>query len=85
MSEFKSVLSGVASAISVALIIDYGKAFLTVADNITQLQSRIARLTTVCHDPVPHSCLPEEVFKCEWPAIGQNCLPGEFSYAKPTA
>ncbi len=46
MSGFKSVLSGVASAISVALIIDYGKAFLTVADNITQLQSRISRLST---------------------------------------
>ncbi|CAH5090836.1 hypothetical protein AI2884V1_0905 [Serratia marcescens] len=46
MSGFKSVLSGVASAISVALIIDYGKAFLTVADNITQLQSRILRLST---------------------------------------
>ncbi|WP_241167530.1 tape measure protein [Serratia marcescens] len=35
-----------ASAISVSLIIDYGKAFLTVADNITQLQARIARLTS---------------------------------------
>lgn len=46
MSGFKLVLSGVASAISVALIIDYGKAFLTVADNITQLQSRILRLST---------------------------------------
>ncbi|MEO9268603.1 tape measure protein [Serratia ureilytica] len=46
MSGFKSVLSGVASAISVALIIDYGKAFLTVADNIAQLQSRILRLST---------------------------------------
>ncbi|HIE0650132.1 TPA: tape measure protein [Serratia marcescens] len=46
MSGFKSVLSGVASAISIALIIDYGKAFLTVADNITQLQSRILRLST---------------------------------------
>ncbi|CVH20062.1 Phage-related minor tail protein [Serratia marcescens] len=46
MSGFKTVLSGVASAISVALIIDYGKAFLTVADNITQLQSRILRLST---------------------------------------
>ncbi|HGM6837237.1 TPA: tape measure protein [Serratia marcescens] len=46
MSGFKSVLSGVASAISVALIVDYGKAFLTVADNITQLQSRILRLST---------------------------------------
>lgn len=46
MGGFKSVLSGVASAISIALIIDYGKAFLTVADNITQLQSRITRLST---------------------------------------
>ncbi|WEE06831.1 tape measure protein [Serratia marcescens] len=46
MSGFKSVLSGVASAISVALIIDYGKAFLTVADNIIQLQARILRLSS---------------------------------------
>ncbi|EOT1930162.1 tape measure protein, partial [Serratia marcescens] len=46
MSGFKSVLSGVASAISVALIVDYGKAFLTVADNITQLQARILRLSS---------------------------------------
>ena len=46
MGGFKSALSGVASAISIALIIDYGKAFLTVADNITQLQSRITRLST---------------------------------------
>lgn len=46
MGGLKTVISGVASAISVALIIDYAKAFLTVADNITQLQSRIARLST---------------------------------------
>lgn len=46
MGVLTSALSGVASAISVALIIDYGKAFLTVADNVTQLQARIARLTT---------------------------------------
>ncbi len=46
MGTLKSVLSGVASAISVALIIDYGKAFLEVADNVTQLQARIARLTS---------------------------------------
>lgn len=46
MGTLKSALSGVASAISVAIIIDYGKAFLTVADNVTQLQSRIARLST---------------------------------------
>ncbi|MFB5077467.1 tape measure protein [Raoultella sp. C349492] len=45
MGVLKSALSGVASAISVALIIDYGKAFLTVADNITQLQARISRLS----------------------------------------
>ncbi len=42
----KSALSGVASAITVSLIIDYGKAFLEVADNVTQLQSRIARLSS---------------------------------------
>ncbi len=46
MGVLTSALSGVASAISVALIIDYGKAFLTVADNVTQLQARISRLTT---------------------------------------
>lgn len=42
----KTVISGVASAISVALVIDYAKAFLTVADNITQLQARISRLSS---------------------------------------
>ncbi|MFK3762450.1 tape measure protein [Serratia ureilytica] len=46
MGGLKTVLTGVASATSVSLIIDYGKAFLTVADNITQLQARIARLTS---------------------------------------
>ncbi|AGQ30870.1 tape measure protein [Serratia liquefaciens] len=46
MGGLKTILTGVASAISVSLIIDYGKAFLTVADNITQLQARIARLTS---------------------------------------
>lgn len=45
MGVLKAALSGVASAISVALIIDYGKAFLTVADNVTQLQARISRLS----------------------------------------
>ena len=45
MDVLKSALSGVASAITVSLIIDYGKAFLEVADNVTQLQSRIARLS----------------------------------------
>lgn len=46
MSTLKSALSGVASAISVALIIDYGKAFLEVADNVTMLQARISRLSS---------------------------------------
>ncbi|HBW8088155.1 TPA: tape measure protein [Klebsiella pneumoniae] len=46
MDILKSALSGVASAITVSLIIDYGKAFLEVADNVTQLQSRIARLSS---------------------------------------
>lgn len=45
MGVLTAALSGVASAISVALIIDYGKAFLTVADNVTQLQARISRLS----------------------------------------
>ena len=46
MDVLKSALSGVASAITVSLIIDSGKAFLEVADNVTQLQSRIARLSS---------------------------------------
>ncbi|HAT1592407.1 TPA: tape measure protein [Klebsiella oxytoca] len=46
MGVLKAALSGVASAITVSLIIDYGKAFLEVADNVTQLQSRIARLSS---------------------------------------
>ncbi|EPG8405020.1 tape measure protein [Klebsiella pneumoniae] len=46
MDVLKSALSGVASAITVSLIIDYGKAFLEVADNVTQLQSRIVRLSS---------------------------------------
>lgn len=46
MDVLRSALSGVASAITVSLIIDYGKAFLEVADNVTQLQSRIARLSS---------------------------------------
>ncbi len=45
MSGLKAVLSGVASAISVAIVLDYAKAFLVVADNINQLQSRISRLS----------------------------------------
>lgn len=50
MDVLKSALSGVASAITVSLIIDYGKAFLEVADNVTQLQSRIARLSSGSDD-----------------------------------
>lgn len=46
MGYLKSALSGVASAITVALVVDYAKAFLTVADSITQLQSRISRLSS---------------------------------------
>ncbi len=46
MGVLKASLSGVASAITTAIIIDYGKAFLEVADNVTQLQSRILRLST---------------------------------------
>lgn len=46
MGTLKSALSGVASAISVALIIEYGKAFLEVADNVTMLQARISRLSS---------------------------------------
>lgn len=46
MGVLKATLSGVASAITTAIIIEYGKAFLEVADNVTQLQSRILRLST---------------------------------------
>lgn len=45
-SGLKTSMSMLASAISVSLIIEWGKRFLEVADNMTQLQARIARLST---------------------------------------
>ncbi|EFT8513285.1 tape measure protein [Salmonella enterica] len=45
-SGLKTSMSMLAVAISVSLIIEWGKRFLEVADNMTQLQARIARLST---------------------------------------
>ena len=45
-SGLKTSLSMLAGAISVSLIVEWGKRFLEVADNMTQLQARIARLST---------------------------------------
>lgn len=44
-SGLKTSISMLAGAISVSLIIEWGKRFLEVADNMTQLQARIARLS----------------------------------------
>lgn len=45
-SGLKTQMTALAGAISVSLIIEWGKRFLDVADNMTQLQARIARLST---------------------------------------
>ena len=45
-SGLKTSMSMLAGAISVSLIIEWGKRFLEAADNMTQLQARIARLST---------------------------------------
>lgn len=45
-SGLKTSMSMLAGAISVSLIIEWGKRFLEVADSMTQLQARIARLST---------------------------------------
>lgn len=45
-SGLKTNMSMLAGAISVSLVIEWGKRFLEVADNMTQLQARIARLST---------------------------------------
>jgi tape measure domain-containing protein len=45
-SGLKTRMSMLAGVISVSLIIEWGKQFLEVADNMTQLQARIARLST---------------------------------------
>lgn len=44
-SGLKTSMSMLTGAISVSLIIGWGKAFLDIADNMTQLQARIKRLT----------------------------------------
>lgn len=45
-NSLKTSLTALAGAISVSLIMQWGSAFLEVADNMTQLQARIARLST---------------------------------------
>lgn len=45
-NSLKTSITTLAGAISVALVMEWGKAFLTVADNMTQLQARITRLST---------------------------------------
>lgn len=45
-NSLKTSLSTLAASISIALVMDWAKSFLTVADNMTQLQARIARLST---------------------------------------
>ncbi|TDX14654.1 tape measure domain-containing protein [Buttiauxella sp. BIGb0552] len=44
--KFSASLSKLGAAISVALVVEWGKRFLEVADSMTQLQARIARLST---------------------------------------
>lgn len=46
VSGLKTQMTALAGAISVSLIIEWGKRFLEVADNMTQLQARISRLST---------------------------------------
>ena len=46
VSGLKTQMTALAGAISVSLIIEWGKRFLEVADNMTQLRARIARLST---------------------------------------
>lgn len=45
-NALKTSLTALAGAISVSLVMQWGSAFLEVADNMTQLQARIARLST---------------------------------------
>ncbi|HFS7575640.1 TPA: tape measure protein [Enterobacter hormaechei] len=44
-SKMSMAISKVSAAISVALIVDWGRAFLVAADNMSQLNARIERLT----------------------------------------
>ncbi|MCI2234027.1 tape measure protein [Escherichia coli] len=45
-NSLKTSITALAGAISISLVMGWGKTFLTVADNMTQLQARIARLST---------------------------------------
>ncbi|HGB3194008.1 TPA: tape measure protein [Salmonella enterica subsp. enterica serovar Waycross] len=45
-NSLKTSITALAGAISISLVMEWGKTFLTVADNMTQLQARIARLST---------------------------------------
>lgn len=45
-NSLKTSLTSLAGAISVAIVMRWGSAFLEVADSMTQLQARIARLST---------------------------------------
>lgn len=45
-NSLKTSLTALAGAISVSLVMQWGSAFLEVADSMTQLQARIARLST---------------------------------------
>ncbi|MEP8797389.1 tape measure protein [Enterobacter hormaechei] len=45
MDELQTNINRVAGAIAASLVVDWGKAFLVAADNISQLNARIERLT----------------------------------------
>ncbi|EDU9792893.1 tape measure protein [Salmonella enterica subsp. enterica serovar Minnesota] len=45
MDELQTNINRVAGAIAASLVVDWGKAFLVAADNMSQLNSRIERLT----------------------------------------
>ncbi|WP_373442291.1 tape measure protein, partial [Salmonella enterica] len=45
MDELQTNINRVAGAIAASLVVDWGKAFLIAADNMSQLNSRIERLT----------------------------------------
>ncbi|HBQ2464230.1 TPA: tape measure protein [Klebsiella aerogenes] len=45
MDELQTTINRVAGAIAASLVVDWGKAFLVAADNMSQLNARIERLT----------------------------------------
>ncbi len=45
MDELQTNINRVAGAIAASLVVDWGKAFLIAADNMSQLNARIERLT----------------------------------------